>query len=95
MPAKNTPPPRGGMITPAEAAGRVRAMFGDKLVDSWLQEFGYANLHVITPGDPLATAVAERGARIREEMQRHGKRLADRATQGPTRLISRSSVVAP
>lgn len=95
MPANTTPPARAGMITPTEAASRVRAMFGDKLVDSWLFEFGYTNLNVIIPGDPLTTAIAERGGRIREEIQRHGKRIADRATQGPTRIIGRSSVVAP
>jgi hypothetical protein len=90
MPAKNT-----RMITPEQAAAKVREMFGDKLVDSWLLEFGYSNLHVITPGDPLATAVAERGARIRQELVKHGKRLADRATMAPTRIVGRSSVVAP
>lgn len=95
MPANTTPPPRGGMITTGQAASKVREMFGDKLVDSWLFEFGYTNLNVIIPGDPLATAIAERGARIREEIQRHGKRIADRATMGPTRIVGRSSVVAP
>lgn len=49
--------------------GPLRAAFPPRVVETWLQEFGYKT---------LADAVAERPTRIRRELMQHGKRLADR-----------------
>jgi hypothetical protein len=80
-------------ITIEQAAASLREGFGERVVNTWIQEFGYANLHVIEPGDPLVTAINERGPRIRRELSIHSKRLADRATMAPSRIVGRSSVI--
>lgn len=90
MPAKNTPPPRG-MITVEAAAAKVREMFGDRVVDTWLEEFGYTK-----PPEGmqcLEWALAERGPVLRREMEIHAKRLVDRQTMGGGRIVGRASVI--
>jgi hypothetical protein len=88
MPAKNTPK----MITIAEAAANLREMFTDRVVDTWLDEFGYTS-YQRNPSEPLQWAVTERGARIRRELAVHAKRLADRQTMGAPRITGKASVV--
>jgi hypothetical protein len=81
------------MITLAQAAANLRAMFPHRVVYTWLQEFGYMHNADDRPADGLEWALTERGARIRRELVIHAKRLADRQTMGQGRVVSRSSVI--
>jgi hypothetical protein len=88
MPANNTPPPRqtiGQLVT------ALRGRFTNRVCDTFCQEFGYKGAEDV---DPLLLAVADRQGRIARELDKHAKRLAERATMGPARLTSRSSVIA-
>lgn len=65
-------------MTPSESAERIRAL-PERVVTSWLLEFGYQH----PPGDiayGLSVAFEDRGERLALELERHGKRMADRAT---------------
>lgn len=84
-------------ITIVQAAANLRQMFPDRVVGTWLDEFGYTSPEAAAPfagaADPLEWALMERGARIRRELTIHAKRLADRQTMGGGRIVGRSSVV--
>jgi hypothetical protein len=60
--------------TPGDFANALFGRFGNRVVSSWLQEFGYA-----IRDDGLLLAVMERAARLHRELDAHAKRLADRA----------------
>jgi hypothetical protein len=61
----------------------LRDAFPTRVIDTWLQEFGYAT---------LAAAVTERPERIRRELDIHAKRLADRA-QMSRAVVGRAGVI--
>lgn len=86
MPASNTPPRR----TVGQLVTELRSRFGARVCDTFCQEFGYQGAHDV---DPLLLAVADRQGRIARELDKHAKRLADRATMGPARIMCNTEVI--
>ena len=97
MPAKNTYGAR--VISIVQAANNLRQMFNPRVLDTWLQEFGYTSPEAPSPfigaADPLEWAVMERGGRIRNELVAHSKRLADRAQMRPPMVQGKTTRIAP
>lgn len=58
--------------------------FPGRIIDTWLQEFGYADLN---------KAVVERGARLGRELDLHAKRLADRAQMQSAPIVGRARFI--
>lgn len=78
-------------VTVAQAAKQIMEKFPTRVLQTWLQEFGYTQPDVVAG---LHAAVAERGQRIVRELRMHGQRLADRATMdGQRRVTATSSVI--
>lgn len=70
------------------AARQIMEKFPARVLNTWLQEFGYQANEA-----GLQQAVAERGQRIVRELRIHGQRLADRAGMGAQRVTGESSVI--
>jgi hypothetical protein len=63
-------------VTLGEFVQDLRRRYSARVIDTWLQEFGYKGASDV---DPLLLAVASRSDRLERELDAHGKRLADRA----------------
>lgn len=65
--------------------------YGENVVTSWLQEFGYLFYANVETG--IHTAMQERGPRWKRELDAHGKRLADRAQMAARPMQGRAGVI--
>jgi hypothetical protein len=70
---------------------RVLTHFPQRVVLTWLNEFGYVSPDVVSG---LNKALRERSAdRLFRELDLHAKRLADRAQMEPQRMQGRAGVI--
>jgi hypothetical protein len=72
------------------AAKQIMEKFPARILQTWLQEFGYTQPDALTG---LEAAVIERGSRLVRELRIHGQRLAERAQMDGRRVVTGESSV--
>lgn len=70
----------------AEYCETLRRKYPQRVRDTWLQEFGY-------PPDSFETVAIERYPRFQQELDNHGKRLAEFARMMCAPPTGRASVI--